>query len=265
VSRSGVDAIWLVVGQHNDIEARWVADGLRARADQPVRFVSDATLVHDCRWDLRVGAGGAAARLELGDGTVLDPSTVDGVVNRLCWLGAEAFAGASASDREYATGELHALGLGWLESLGGRVVNRPAGTGLAGPSRRTAEWRSLARTVRLPIAPFDSDDPPPEVLPLDEEGGVASVLVVDGDVVPADGPDLPPAVRDGLTALRRASGLDLLEAHLVASADGDGAGTGTGDGLALRSVSFLATMSRFGDAGLDALHKALITRRGARR
>jgi hypothetical protein len=253
-----MDTTWLVLGQHDDIEARWVADGLRARADQPVRLVTDATLVHDCRWELRVGAdagpGGASARLSLGDGTVLDPTTVDGVVNRLCWLGAEAFAGASDHDREYATAELYALGLGWLESLGGRVVNRPAGSGLAGPSRRTAEWRSLARTVGLPFVPYDSDDPPSEAPPFGDVDGVF-VLVVDGDVVEAAGEGLSPAVRDGRAALQRASGLDLLEAHLVARDDGDGA-------LALSSVSFLPALSRFGDVGLDALHKALITRRG---
>jgi hypothetical protein len=220
--------MWLVLGQHDDVEARFVADGLRERADQPVRLVTDATLVHDCRWDLRVGTGGAVARLELGDGTVLDPTTVDGVVNRLCWLGAEAFAGASARDREYAGAELFALGLGWLESLGGRVVNRPAGSGLAGPWRRTAEWCRLARTVDLAIAPYGSGDRAPEVLHLGDTGVVAA-LVVDGDVVEAPGRAgggrVPPFVRDGLAALQRASGLDLLEAHLVA-----GAGPGRGRG-----------------------------------
>jgi hypothetical protein len=263
-----MDPTWLVAGQHNDIEARWVADGLRARTDQPVKWVTDAALVHDCRWELRVGADGATSRLRLGDGTVLDPSTVDGVVNRLCWLGAEAFTGASADDREYATAELFALGLGWLESLGGRVVNRPAGTGLAGPARRTAEWRSLARTVRLPVEPYDSDDPPSEVPPYGDAAGVVSVLVVDGDVIRAPGApgdDLPLAVRDGLVALQRVSGLDLLEAHLVDRAAISTAARADDDGFALRSVSFLATMSRFGDAGLDALHKALIARRGGGR
>jgi hypothetical protein len=256
--------MWLVLGQHSDTEAQWVADGLRERSDRPVRLLTDAMLVHDCRWALRLGARDAAARLELGDGTVLDPTTVEGIVNRLCWLGAEAFAGASTRDREYATAELYALGLAWLESLGGRVVNRPAGTGLAGPWRRTAEWRHLARTVRLPIIAYDTDDTDDSEA-LGRPAGGVPVLVVDGQVVqpttPAGDdqlpPRLPPPVRDGLVALQQASGLDLIEVELAESADGEG--------LALRSVPFLPAVSRFGDAGLDALHEALIARRGAGR
>jgi hypothetical protein len=242
--------MWLVLGQDNDVEARWVTAGLRARADRPVALVTAATLVHDCRWEHRVGAAGAFSRLVLGDGTVLDPTTLDGVVNRLCWLGAEGFAGASVRDREYATGELNALGLSWLESLGGRVVNRPAGNGLAGPWRRMVEWRSLARTVGLPVVPYDSDEPEVTTGETDRV-----VLVLDGEVIEgggptAPGPGLTPAGRDAVAALQRASGLDLLDARL-----------GAGERLALRSASFLPSMSLFGDAGLDALHKALMTRR----
>ena len=256
--------MWLVLGQHHDVEARWVAAELGERADRPVTLVTDATLVHDCRWDVRVGAARARSRLVLGDGTVLDPTTVDAVVNRLSWLGAEAFGGASERDREYATGELHALGLAWLESLGGRVVNRPAGNGLAGPWRRTSEWRTLARTVGLPVVAYDSDDPEAERLTFEPDDRV--VLVLDGEVLDAGagagsgpGAGLPPAVREGLSALQRAAGLDLLEARLSPRPDGDG------DGWALRSASFLPALSRFGDVGLDALHKALIARGGGGR
>ena len=244
--------MWLVLGQHNDVEARWVAAGLQARSDRPVALVTDAQLVHDCRWELRVGAGGASSRLELGDGTVLDPGTVDGVVNRLCWLGAEAFTGASARDRDYATGELYALGLAWLESLGDRVVNRPTGNGLCGSWRRTAEWRTLARTAGLPIVPYDTDDRDADAP--DRSDHV--VLVLDGTVL-EPGPGSTPAERDGLVALQKASGLDLLEVRLACRPEGEG--------LALRSASFLPSMSLFGDQGLDALHKALIARSGGAR
>jgi hypothetical protein len=61
-----------------------------------------------------------------------------------------------------------------------------------------------------------------------------------------------PASRDALAALQHASGLDLLDARLAA----DGA---------LRSVSFLPALSRYGDVGLDALHKSLMTRSGVGR
>ena len=72
------------------------------------RWITASTLVHDCRWEHRISSSGASSRLVLGDGTVLDSTTVDGVVNRLCWLGAESFTGASARDRAYASAEFYA-------------------------------------------------------------------------------------------------------------------------------------------------------------
>jgi len=239
--------MWLVLGQDNDVEAGWVAARLAERSDRPVRWLSASTLVHDCRWEHRVGGSGASARLVLRDGTVLDPTTVDAVVNRLCWLGAETFTGASARDRVYASAEFYALGLSWLESMGGRVLNRPAGTGLAGRWLRTSEWRSLARTVGLCVVPYRSDEPGVEAADTD-----LVALALDSEVIEADGPGVSTAVRDALARLQHAAGLDLLGVRLEA-------------GERLRSASALPAMSRFGDAGIEAVHKALLARDGALR
>jgi hypothetical protein len=247
--------MWLVLTQDNDLDAPWIASGLRARDGRPVVVATGSTLVHDCRWEHRVsphGATAASSRLVLGDGTVLDATTIDAVVNRLGWLGAEGFAGASARDREYATGELFALGLSWLESLGGRVVNRPAPTGLSGGWRQTVEWRSVARSVGLAALPYDSDEPEAMADPGDD-----LVLVVDGQVVAsvalagAGAPAVEPRMADGLGALAAAVGADGLEVRLAA---------GTGGGPAVRWASFQPTQRLYGDAGLDALYKALVAR-----
>ena len=247
--------MWLVLAQDNDLDAPWIAAGLRDRDDRPVAVVTGSTLVHDCRWEHRVsprGATAASSRLVLGDGTVLDATTVDAVVNRLGWLGAEGYAGASARDREYATGELFALGLSWLESLGGRVVNRPAPTGLSGGWRQTAEWRSLARSVGLPALPFDSDEPeamadPDDDLVLVVDGQVVATVALAGDGLPA----VAPRVAEGLGALAAAAGADTLEVRLAAGPDGT---------PAVRWASFQPTLRLHGEAGLDALHKALVAR-----
>jgi hypothetical protein len=249
--------MWCVLAQDGDVEARWVAGGLEARADRPVALVTASTLVHDCRWELRVGADGAHARLELGDGTVLEPATLDAVVNRLCWLGAEGFLGASSADRDYATSERYALGLAWLESLGARVVNRATGSGLCGAHRSTAAWRALARSAGLPAVAYVSGDP--VVFATDAD---RPVLVIDGQVVePPTGsgngagavPGLPAGLRQKLVVLQELSGLDLLEIRLVPA-------TGVPEGWAVREVPFLAAMSGFGDPGLDALHDSLLSR-----
>jgi len=232
--------MWLVVGQDGDVEARWIAKELRARTDRPVELIEASTLAHDCRWEHRIGGAGASSRLVVGHDTVVDSARVDGVVNRLTWLGADGFLGASHRDRDYATGELYALGLSWLESLGPCVLNRPTGIGLSGAWRTPGKWRALARSVGLPIVPYGSDDG------WDSPGDVDDqvVIVLDGEVLD-DG--LPPEVGAGLIELQRVSGLDLLEARLTA-------------GGALRTVSFLACLSRLGDRVADAVHTALVRR-----
>jgi hypothetical protein len=243
--------MWCVLAQDGDAEAAWIAERLEARADRPVALVTDSTLIHDCRWELRVGADGAHGRLELGDGTVLDPSTLDAVVNRLCWLGAEGFVGASQVDRDYASTERYALGQAWLESLGERVINRPTGSGLCGTLRTTGGWRALARSAGAPIVAYGSGEA--TVFTTDAD---RPVLVVDGQVVA--GEDLPADLQEKLIIIQARSGLDLIELRLVpdlAVPDPDG-----GEGWAVRDVAFLAVMSGFGEAGLDALHRALSSR-----
>ena len=129
--------MWAVLSQDLDVDARWIAAGLEARTDRPVALVTAGSLVHDCRWEHRVGRSGTASRLLLGDGTVVDSAGLGAVLNRLCWLGAEGYAGASDRDGEYAGGELYALGLSWLESLGPRVHpadGRPVPARAEGPA-----------------------------------------------------------------------------------------------------------------------------------
>jgi hypothetical protein len=121
---------------------------------------------------------------------------VDGVLNRLLWITADGFTGASDADREYAGGELHALVESWLEGFGARAVNRPVGLGLSGPWRTPDQWRALARVAGLEIRPF------PE--PSEEPVELTPVFVLDGEVVEDGG--APPDVRAG--ALRLAAELD---------------------------------------------------------
>jgi hypothetical protein len=254
--------MWLVLGQDGDVDGQWIADGLGALAAEPVRLLTASTLVHGTRWEHRVGPGGASSRLVLPDGTVLDSAAVDAVVNRLVWLGAEGFAGASPRDREYATAELQALGLSWVESLGPRVLNRPAGGGILGAWRTEAHWRALARSVGLRIVPYTLDGeavPVPAAETADEAADAAAesaadlmVLVVDGEVFDKDGVLTGPE-RSALSELQRISGQDLIEARLT-----------PGEGRAFCGVGFLPNLRRFGDPGLDVVFRALLRRRRAR-
>ncbi len=231
--------MWLVLAQDGDVEARWLADQLRAKADRPVELIEAGQLVHECRWEHRIGTELTSSRLVIGDGTVIDSEEVEGVVNRLIWLSAEGFEGAPPRDREYASNELFALGLSWLESLGQRVLNRPAGAGLSGAWRTQAQWRALGRSAGLPIVPYDSglaEDVPGEA--------GRTVLVIGGQVIGS--PDAQYTER--LVSFQRGCGLDVMEVCL----DEDGA---------MRGVSFLPPLRRYGQACVSAVIAAL-TRHG---
>ena len=246
--------MWLVLCQDGDVEAQWLAKALRARTDRAVELVEAGALVHECRWEHRVGAAGVSTRLLVG-GTTVDSDRVAAVLNRLSWLGTDGYVAASARDREYAAGEFYALALSWLQGLGPRVINRPTGVGLAGTWRAPAQWCVLARSVGLPIVPYETGGEEPVGVPRE---GDRLALVLDGEVVDADGvgePELPAAVRTGLARLQRASGLDLIEACLAEGAAG----------VALRGVSFLPNLSRLGERTVDAVSDALARRGGAGR
>ncbi len=230
--------MWLILAQDGDVEARWLAGRLRAQPNQRVALIEAGELVHECRWEHRIGTGTTLSRLVTGDGTVIDSGDIGGAVNRLSWLSAEGFEGAPAADREYATGELFALGMSWLGSLGTRVLNPPAGFSLSGAWRTPGQWRALARSAGLPIVPYDSDQP-------DEVTGKAgqTVLVIDGQVIGSPGGPH----RERLAEFQRACGLDIMEVRLDARA-------------AVRGVSFLPPLRRYGRAAADAILAALTRR-----
>jgi hypothetical protein len=230
--------MWLILAQDGDVEARWLADRLRVKAKRRVELIEAGELVHECRWEHRIGTGTTLSRLVVGDGTVIDAGDVDGAVNRLTWLSAEGFEGAPPADREYATGELFALAMSWLESLGPRVLNRPAGFTLSGAWRAPGQWRALARSAGLPIVPYDSDHP-------DDAPGEAdqTFLVIDGQVIGSPGA----AHQDRLVDLRRRCGLDIMEVRLDARA-------------AIRGVSFLPQLRPYGQACVGAILAALARR-----
>ena len=193
--------MWLVVCQDGDSDAVLLAGRLRELGLEPLELVKATELVHGARWEHRVGGWGSRTRLRLGDGREIDSDDVQGVLNRLLWITADGFLGASATDREYAGGELHALVESWLEGFGARAVNRPAGLGLSGPWRTMDQWRALAREAGLEIRPF----PEPTEPPLE----FALVLVLDGEVVEDGG--APEHVLEGARRLATELDHDLLE------------------------------------------------------
>jgi hypothetical protein len=193
--------VWLVACQDGDDDAVLLAGRMRDLGLEPLELVLATELVHGARWEHRVGGWGCRTRLRMADGREIDSDDVVGVLNRLLWITADGFAGASDTDRQYAGGELHALVQSWLEGFGARVVNRPDGLGLSGPWRTPDQWRSLALGTGLEIRAFPEPSDQPLVL--------VPVLVIDGEIVEDGG--APADVREGALRLDAEIGADLIE------------------------------------------------------
>ena len=228
---------WLVACQDADIDASATGDRLQSLGLTPLEVVKASELVHGAGWEHRVDSAGAWTRLVLADGRVIDTRDVRGVLNRLLWVSAEGYAGASEADREYAGGELYALVQSWLASLGQRVINRPTGSALAGTWRLPCQWRAVAREAGLAIRSYPDDGSAPHA--------VRRVLVIDGRVVDDDG--APDDVRQGAERLARIVDLDLLEARFD-------------DDWAFADASLLPAIASPDEGRVDAVAQALRAR-----
>lgn len=229
--------MWLILCQDEDAEAGWLAERLRALELAPVELVRASELVHGARWEHRLGSWGARTVVTLADGRVIDTTSVAAVVNRLVWLSAASFAGASLQDREYAGNELQALVLSWLQGFGSRAVNRPSPLGLCGGLRTAPEWRWIAHRAGLKV---EASGP-------DAERPSRSTLVVDGVAVTGRDAATPTEIR----RLAEAAELDVFGANFVSSPDG---------GWEFVDVDMLPSIQASGDAGAEAVARVLCAR-----
>jgi hypothetical protein len=214
--------VWLITCQDGDQEAAWIGERLRALGLVPLELVTASELVYEARWEHRVGAHGVSTTLRLADGRQLDCSDVDGLLNRLVWLSADGYLGASDEDRDYATAELQALVLSWLAGFGPRALNPPVPPSLSAPWCSSCEWRARTLAAGARIRPYTSDEE-------SEAAGDAKLIVIDGVAVggaspgpggAAVGGEAPWLGRTDPAALALATGLDVFEASFTTAGDG---------------------------------------------
>jgi hypothetical protein len=214
--------VWLIACQDGDQEAAWIGERLRGLGLVPLELVTASELVYEARWEHRVGAHGVTTTLTLADGRRLDCSDVDGVLNRLLWLGTDDHLGASDVDRDYATAELQALVLSWLAGFGPRALNPPVPPSLGAPWCSSCEWRARALAAGARIRPYTSDDE-------SEAVGDARLIVIGGVAVGGPVPHRDGAEAGGEAsplggidpaALALATGLDVFEAGFTTAGDG---------------------------------------------
>ena len=144
----------LVLCGLDDAAALWFAHGARQRGID-CTVVTSEVLSFARRRSHRLGAGGVTSTVALADGTVVDHSSVGGVLNRLPAPPDLAWHRASVPERQYASAELHAFALSWLSSLPCPVRNRPADECLGGPAPHPMVVAQAAAAAGLLVAPIE--------------------------------------------------------------------------------------------------------------
>ena len=230
----------LVLGHELDPTVNAVAHALAERhGASAVHHLDLARLAH-ARWQHRVESDGkVATRLHLGG---RDDAVFDVVFDRSEPLAALPFRGWSDAERTYGRSEWLALLLGWLRSLGDRVVNRPSLGCLNGPADRAWPWLARAAAAglvphpcgattsarRLPppdgalehptLRPEASDDAPagePRVFAYATPAAAIVDAIVVGDEVFAD---VAATARESCLRLAHGAGTDVLAIRLAADA-----------------------------------------------
>jgi hypothetical protein len=146
----------LVLCAITDTDALWLADRIR-KAGIEVAVVTGELLAFARKRSHRLGCGGVATSIELGDGTTITDENLTGVLNRLDGPPAAAWMYAAPAERDYAMAELHAFTLSWLSGLRCPVRNRPTATCLAGPAPHPWHAATAARRAGLAVPPLRLD------------------------------------------------------------------------------------------------------------
>jgi hypothetical protein len=197
----------------DDGPALWLDGAWRAAGVRDHALVSVEQLVYSTSFVHHMDGAADTGAVRLADGRVLRPERITGLVNRVRALPTEHFARADATDRAYASAELAASLLAWINGVAGRAINPPQPTGLGGAAIQPVTLAYCAAMAGLPTAPWRAcadprqggTDPAP-YLP-----ATHSVVVLDHRVF---GAILPAPVQDGCRRLAALLGLPLLQVLL---------------------------------------------------
>jgi hypothetical protein len=194
-----------------DAAALWLHDALRRRGVGALELVAVEQVVFSRNIVHRLDGAGDTGAIQLADARVLRPDAITGLVNRVQVLPTQHFAAADAVDRAYATEELGAFMLAWLDSVAGRVINPPVPAALGGSEFPDVVLAHSAAMAGLPTRPWRRDDASAEedrnVLPPPTHG----VVILDGRVF---GPVIPHRLQDGCRRLAGLLGVPLLHVLL---------------------------------------------------
>jgi hypothetical protein len=186
-------------------------------------LLTDSVLARAVSWTHQIGPEGAETEVAFTDGSRVSSTAVKGVLNRLTGPPLQHILPlVTAADRLYASQELTAFYLSWLQSLPGVVVNRPTPQGLCGRWRHASEWVCLAAQAGLTTASYwqTALGAPPDAAAgrLLPSGASASTVVVVGQR--ALGTAVPSEIREACVGLAALAGEAVLGIELVPSLTG---------------------------------------------
>lgn len=205
----------LVLCHPGDASAAWLAHALRSRGIA-IDVVTVEELVYSRRIAFRQDTRGDGGSVTLHDGRVLRPEAIGVLINRLRYLPTAHFAAAAPEERAYAEAELSALLLGWLNAIGGRVINPAHPCSLDGAALAPMRVLHAAAMAGLPTRPWQASS-------ATATGGIAGAdlqrrirashvaIAFDGRLC---GSLLPPPLQDGARRLALLLGLPLLQVDL---------------------------------------------------
>jgi hypothetical protein len=200
----------------DDAPAIWLHGALRGLGLTGLELVAVDQLVYSRRIVHRLDDDGDRGEIHLADGRVLRAESISGLINRLRYVPTEHFARADPSDRAYATQELSAFMLAWLDSVAGRVINPPLPYALDGGTFQPTTVLHCAAMAGLPTTTWRAgtnsveDEAAPEIIP------THAPIVFAGRVF---GRILPRDLQEGCLRLAVLLGVPLLQILLHHSAD----------------------------------------------
>jgi len=194
-----------------DSAALWLHDALRRLGVAALELVAVEQVVFSRNIVHRLDGAGDTGAIQLADSRVLRSEAITGLVNRVHVLPTQHFAAADAVDRAYATEELGAFMLAWLDGVAGRVINPPLPAALGGGAFPDVVITHSAAMAGLPTRPWrradTSADDDRSLLPSPTHAAV----VLDGRLF---GPLIPRRLQDGCGRLAALLGVPLLQVLL---------------------------------------------------
>jgi hypothetical protein len=201
-----------------DAAALWLHEAWRRLGVDDVELVAVEQLVFSRRIVHRLDGTGDTGEIELADSRVLRAEAITGLVNRVQYLPTHHFATADPMDRAYATEELGAFMLAWLDGVAGRVINPPLPGALGGGAFPDVVVAHSAAAAGLPTLPWRRTDVATDGEHQASTSPTHASIVLDGRLF---GPPIPEHIEAGCHRLAALLGAPLLQVLLHQSSDSE--------------------------------------------